>query len=169
VPTLEERVTIARPLNDVFRLLSHDDAEWLRPFIRIAAHKGERAGAELRSRLQPRDHAREGRPRVVTVDIGPPSVVVEGGAIELPMHLELTGYGCVFATLDGRLVLSEAPEGTSLTLAAGFEPPATMGSDLDDARVAQHAAQTAVRELIDTLRIAMENESSVKGIVEEPL
>ena len=168
MPTLEERVTIARPMDEVYQLLSHDETEWLQPFIRIAAHKGEKAGEDLRARLQGFTGDQSEQPRIVTVEVGAPAVLVEGAAIEVPIHLELGGYRCVFGSFHGRLLLSEADsQGTMLSLGGTFEPPAGMSGGLDDTLVAQHASQTAVRGLIDNLRIAMESESSLKGMVED--
>jgi len=167
VPMIEERVTIARPMDEVYQLLSHDDAEWLQPFIRIAAHKGEKAGGDLRARLRSQAEQPSDQPRVVTITVGAPSVLVEGAAIEVPVHLELTGYSNVFSLFHGRLLVSEGePSHTTLTLNGTFQPPPSMTGALDDTLVAQHAAQTAVRDLIDNLRIAMEDESSMKGMVE---
>ena len=167
MPTLEERVTIARPMDEVYQMLSHDDAEWLQPFVRIAAHKGEKAGGDLRARLQAHVEEQVDQPRVVTITVGEPSMLVEGAAIEVPIHLELTGYSNVFSAFHGRLLVSEAePNRTMVTLGGTFQPPTSMTGALDDTLVAQHAAQTAMRDLIDNLRIAMEDES-LKGLVED--
>src|SRR5260370_14073835 len=97
VSTVEEYVTIARPVDEVYRLVSHDETEWLQPFLRLAAHRGEKAGADLRARLQSRSNAVGEGPGTIAVTLGRPSVLVEGAAIEIPMHLESSGYRCIFA------------------------------------------------------------------------
>ena len=61
----DERVKIARPVDEVYRLLAHEETEWLLPFLRLAAHKGEKAGAELRARLQSRTEAPVDGPRTM--------------------------------------------------------------------------------------------------------
>src|SRR2546430_12246219 len=102
VSRVDERVKIARPVDEVYRLLAHEETEWLLPFLRLAAHKGEKAGAELRARLQSRPEAPVDGPRTIAVTLGRPSVLVEGAAIEIPVHLDSSGYRCVFASFDGR-------------------------------------------------------------------
>ena len=165
---VDERVRISRPVDEVFRLLSHEETEWLLPFLRLAAHKGEKAGEELRARLQsqPAASAADG-PRAIRVELGRPSVLVEGAAIEIPVHLDASGYRSVFTTFDGRLLLSRSgDDGTSLSFAGEYQPPPPVTGKLDDTLVAQHAAQTAIRDLLDKLCIAMESESSANRLVE---
>jgi uncharacterized membrane protein len=165
--TVDEHVTIARPVDEVFRLLTHEETEWLQPFLRLAAHKGEKAGAELRARLQSQQEAVAEGPRTIDVTIGRPSVLVEGAAIEIPLHLGSSGYRSMFTALAGRMLLSRADEQkTSLTLAGTYQPPVPVTGNLDDTLVVQHAAQTAIRDLLDKLRIAMESESSKNSLVE---
>lgn len=165
--TVEERVTIARPVDEVYRLLAHEETEWLQPFLRLAAYKGEKAGAELRARLQSQPVAVVEASRRIEVTLGRPSVLVEGAAIEIPLHLESRGYRCIFPALDGRMLLSRADEQkTNLSLAGTYQPPLPVTGNLDDTLVAQHAAQTAIRDLLDKLCIAMESESSKNSLVE---
>jgi hypothetical protein len=167
VSTVDERVTIARPVDEVYRLLTHEETEWLQPFLRLAAHKGEQAGAELRARLQSKEVAIADGPRTIDVTIGRPSVLVEGAAIEVPLHMETSGYTCMFTAWDGRMLLSRAEEhGTSLSLAGTYRLPPPVTGNLDDTLVAQHAAQTAIRDLLEKLCIAMESESSNNSLVE---
>jgi hypothetical protein len=167
VSTVDERVTIARPVDEVYRLLTHEETEWLQPFLRLAAHKGEKAGAELRARLQSKQVAIADGARTIDVTIGRPSVLVEGAAIEVPLHLETSGYRCMFTSWDGRMLLSRADEdGTSLSLAGSYRLPPPVTGNLDDTLVAQHAAQTAIRDLLEKLCIAMESESSKNSLVE---
>jgi hypothetical protein len=167
VSTIDERVTIARPVDEVYRLLTHEETEWLQPFLRLAAHKGEEAGAELRARLQSQPVAVAEASRTIEVTIGRPSVLVEGAAIEIPVHLESRGYRCIFTAFDGRMLLSRADEErTSLSLTGTYQPPLPLTGNLDDTLVAQHAAQTAIRDLLDKLCIAMESESSKNSLVE---
>ena len=164
---IDERVVIARPVDEVYRLLSHDETEWLQPFLRLAAHKGEKAGADLRARLQSRSNTVGEGPRTIAVTLGRPSVLVEGAAIEIPMHLVSSGYRCIFATFDGRMLLSRSDdERTKLSLEGTYQPPPQVTGNLDDSLVAQHAAQTAIRDLLDKLCIAMESESSTNRLVE---
>jgi uncharacterized membrane protein len=168
VSTVDERVTIARPVDEVYRLLTHEETEWLQPFLRLAAHKGEQAGTELRARLQSQQVVvvSEG-PRTIEVTIGRPSVLIEGAAIEIPLHLESSGYRSMFTALHGRMLLSRADEEkTSLSLAGTYQPPPPVTGNLDDTLVAQHAAQTAIRDLLEKLCIAMESESSKNSLVE---
>jgi len=165
--TVEEHVTIARPVDEVYRLLSHDETEWLQPFLRLAAHKGEEAGADLRARLQSRSNAVGESPRTIAVTLGRPSVLVEGAAIEIPVHLDSSGYRCIFAAFDGRMVLSRSDDGrTRLSLGGTYQPPPAVTGNLDDSLVAQHSAQTAIRDLLDKLCIAMESESSTNQLVD---
>jgi hypothetical protein len=167
VSTVDERVTIARPVDEVYRLLTHEETEWLQPFLRLAAHKGERAGDELRARLESQAVAVAEASRTIEVTIGRPSVLVEGAAIEIPLHLESTGYRCMFTALDGRLLLSRADEErTNLSLSGTYQPARPVTGNLDDSLVAQHAAQTAIRDLLEKLCIAMESESSKNSLVE---
>ena len=164
---VDERVRIARPVDEVYRLLSHEETEWLLPFLRLAAHKGEKAGAELRARLQSDIRTTTDSPRTISVTLGRPSVLVEGAAIEIPVHLDSSGYRSVFPAFDGRMLLSRSgEEGTSLSFAGEYKPPPPVTGNLDDTLVAQHAAQTAVRDLLDKLCIAMESESSTNRVVE---
>lgn len=164
---VDERVKIARPVDEVYRLLSHEETEWLLPFLRLAAHKGEKAGEELRARLQFGPAAASDGPRTITVELGRPSVLVEGAAIEIPVHLDSSGYRCVFPSFDGRMLLSRSgDDGTSLSVAGEYQPPPPVTGNLDDSLVAQHAAQTTVRDLLDKLCIAMESESSTNRVVE---
>ena len=159
--TVEERVTIDRPVDEVYRLLSHEETEWLQPFLRLAAHRGEQAGSELRARLKPGTSARADGPRTVDVTLGRPTVLVEGNAIEIPVRIDTNGYRCVFSTLEARLLLSKSPdEKTSLSLLGAYHEPDPVTGGIDDSLVAQHAAQTTVRDLLDNLRVAMESESS---------
>jgi hypothetical protein len=167
VSTVEEGVTIARPVDEVYRLLSHEETEWLLPFLRLAAHKGEKAGAELRARLQSQAVQAAQGPRTIDVTLGRPSVLVEGAAIEIPVHLDSSGYKNIFTAFDGRILLSRSnDERTNLSLAGSYQPPQLVTGNLDDTLVAQHAAQTAIRDLLDKLCIAMESESSMNSLVE---
>jgi hypothetical protein len=167
VSTVEERVTINRPVDEVYRLLSHDETEWLHPVLRLAAHRGELAGTDLRARLKPGTVARADGPRVVTVSLARPTVLVEGNAIEIGIHVETNGYRCVFESLDGRLLLSRSDqEQTSLSLLGAFREPAPLTGGIDDSLVAQHAAQTTIRTLLEHLAIAMESETSRNQVVE---
>ena len=159
--SVEERVTIDRPVDEVYRLLSHDETEWLQPFLRLAAHRGEQAGADLRARLKPGFPSRAENPRTVDVTLGRPTVLVEGNAIEIGIHIETIGYRCVFASLDARVLLSKSEDDkTSLSLLGAYLEPEPLTGGIDDSLVAQHAAQTTVRTLLDNLRVAMETESS---------
>ena len=159
--TVEERVTIDRPVDEVYRLLSHDETEWLQPFLRLAAHRGELAGADLRARLKPGMSARAEGPRTIAVTVGRPTVLVEGNAIEIGINIETNGYRCVFPSLEARLLISKAEDDkASLTLLGAYAEPDPLTGGIDDSLVAQHAAQTTVRVLLDNLRVAMESESS---------
>ena len=164
--SVEERVTIDRPVDEVYRLLSHEETEWLQPFLRLAAHRGEQAGSELRARLKPGSSVRADGPRTVDVTLGRPTVLVEGNAIEIPARIETDGYRNVFISLDARLLLSKSPDDkTSLSLLGAYQEPEPMTGGIDDSLVAQHAAQTTVRDLLDNLRVAMESESSLNTAV----
>jgi len=166
VSTVEERITIDRPVDEVYQLLSHDETEWLQPFLRLAAHRGEQAGADLRARLKPGLSARAEGPRTVDVTLGRPTVLVEGNAIEIGIHIETNGYRCVFTTLEARMLISKAEEDkTSLSLLGAYREPEPVTGGIDDSLVAQHAAQTTVRVLLDNLRVAMESESSPNTVV----
>ena len=159
--TVEERVTIDRPVDEVYRLLSHEETEWLQPFLRLAAHRGEQAGADLRARLKPGMVSRSDGPRTVIVTLGRPTVLVEGNAIEIGVHIDTNGYRCVFPALEARMLLSKsADDKTSLSLLGAYREPEPLTGGIDDSLVAQHAAQTTVRDLLDNLRVAMETESS---------
>lgn len=165
--TVEERVTIDRPVDEVFRLLSHEETEWLLPFIRLAAHKGEQAGTDLRARLKPGPVVRAESHRTVTVTLGRPTVLVEGSAIEIGIRIETNGYRCVFSALEGRILLSRSGESkTSLSVLGAYRDPQPITGGIDDSLVAQHAAQTTVRDLLDTLCVAMESESSMNTMFE---
>jgi hypothetical protein len=164
--TVDERVTIDRPVDQVYQLLSHDETEWLQPFLRLAAHRGEQAGADLRARLKPGLSARADGPRTIGVTLGRPTVLVEGNAIEIGIHIETQGYRCVFPKLEARLLISKSGENkTSLSLVGGYGEPEPFTGGIDDSLVAQHAAQTTVRDLLDNLRVAMESESSPNTVV----
>lgn len=164
--SVEERVTIARPVDEVYRLLSHDESEWLQPFLRLAAHRGEQAGADLRARLKPGTATHADGPRTITVTLGRPTVLVEGNAIEIPIQIETNGYRCVFTQLEARLLLSKSHDDkTSLSLLGAYHEPEPLTGGIDDSLVAQHAAQTTVRHLLENLRVAMESESSPNTVV----
>jgi hypothetical protein len=164
--TVEEQVTIDRPVDEVYRLLSHEESEWLQPFLRLAAHAGEQAGADLRGRLKPGFSARAEGARTITVTLGRPTVLVEGHAIEIGICIETNGYRCVFTALDARLLLSKSHDHkTSLSLLGAYGGPEPTTGGIDDSLVAQHAAQTTVRFLLDNLRVAMESESSPNTVV----
>ena len=159
--TVEERVTIDRPVDEVYRLLSHEETEWLQPFLRLSAHRGELAGSALRVRLKPGLSVRTDGPRTVSVTLGRPTVLVEGKAIEIGIQIETNGYRCVFPSLDARLLVSKSDDDkTSLSLLGAYREPEPLTGGIDDSLVAQHAAQTTVRDLLDNLRVAMESESS---------
>ena len=166
--TVEERITIDRPVDDVYRLLSHEETDWLQTFLRLAAHKGEKAGADLRARLKPGlrvTHA-DG-PRTIEVTLGRPTVLVEGNAIEIPIRLQTNGYRCVFPELEGRLLLSRSNgENSSLSLLGAYREPEPVTGGIDDSLVSQHAAQTTVRDLLANLCVAMESESSRNTLVD---
>jgi hypothetical protein len=51
-------------------------------------------------------------------------------------------------------------------LAGTYRLPPPVTGNLDDTLVAQHAAQTAIRDLLEKLCIAMESESSKNSLVE---
>ena len=159
--TVEERVTIDRAVDEVYRLLSHEETEWLQPFLRLAAHRGEQAGADLRARLKPGSSARVEGPRTVDVALGRPTVLVDGNAIEIGIRIETNGYRCVFTSLEARMLLAKSAEDkTSLSLLGAYREPEPLTGGIDDSLVAQHAAQTTVRDLLENLRVAMESESS---------
>jgi hypothetical protein len=166
--TVEERIDIDRPVDEVYRLLSHEETEWLLPFLRLAAHKGENAGHGLRARLKPDVVAAAGEgPRTIAVTMGRPTVLVEGNAIEIPIKLETKGYRCVFPEFEGRLLVSKARgEKTSLSVLGAYREPEPVTGGIDDSLVSQHAAQTTIRDLLDKLSVAMESESSRNTLVE---
>jgi hypothetical protein len=51
-------------------------------------------------------------------------------------------------------------------LGGTYQPALPITGNLDDSLVAQHAAQTAIRDLLEKLCIAMESESSKNSLVE---
>jgi hypothetical protein len=166
--TIDERITIDRPVDEVYRLLSHEETEWLQPFIRLAAHRGEAAGNELRGRLKPGLSVPPQSPRTVAVDLGRATVLVEGNAIEIPIRIQTNGYRCVFGSLDGRVLLSKSGnEKTSLSILAQYHEPQPVTGGIDDSLVAQHAAQTTIHHLLGNLCVAMESESPQNTLVED--
>ena len=56
-------------------------------------------------------------------------------------------------------------EMTSLSILGAYREPEPLTGGIDDSLVAQHAAQTMVRDLLDNLRVAMESESSPNTVV----
>jgi hypothetical protein len=164
---LEERIVIDRPVDDVHRVLSHEESDWLEPFLRLAAHKGERAGMDLRARLKHGAATTPDMPRTVRVALGSPTVHVEGNAIEIPISIRTRGYRCVFPTLDGRLLIARAEgEKTSLSLRGVYGAPVPVTGGIDDSLVAQLAAQTTLRDLLQNLCLAMESDTSRNTMAE---
>ncbi|MGZ6557109.1 MAG: hypothetical protein ACXVEY_09730 [Actinomycetota bacterium] len=163
---VEERVAIARPADEVYQLLTHEEPEWLLPFLRIAAHNGEQAGFELRARLRAQAKLRSEGPKTMVISLGNASVDVDAGVVEIPFHWEAAGYKSIFPLLDGRLLVKAIGEHTELVLQGEYRTPPPVSGDLDDTLVAHHAAQVAVRDLLSNLRTAMEDESSRKDLVE---
>lgn len=169
VTRIEERVAISRPADEIYQLLTHDEPEWLLPFLRIAAHNGEQAGFDLRARLRGQPRLRSEAEKRIVVSLGNATVNVDGGTVEIPFRWESGGYKSVFPVLDGTLVIRTVDEErTEVILEGAYQTPAPVSGDLDDTLVAHHAAQTAVKDLLSNLRSAMEEESSRKDLVEGP-
>jgi hypothetical protein len=167
VSTVDEQVIIDRPVDEVYRLLSHEETDWLQPFLRLAAHKGERAGSDLRARLKPGLVAAPDGPRTIGVALGRPTVLVEDNAIEIPIRLATNGYRCVFPEFEGRALVSKSGDNkTSLSVLGAYREPTPITGGIDDSLVAQLAAQTTVRDLLENLCVAMETESSRNTLVE---
>jgi hypothetical protein len=167
---IEESVVIGRSVDEVYQLLTHEQTEWMQPFLRIAAHKGEEAGFDLRARLRPHPTERAEEPRSTSVRLGSPSVLVDGRSIEVPFSWEARGYRCVFQAFEGHLVITPAPDDQAkLSIMGSYLAPRPVTGDLDDTLVDHHASQTAIKDLLLNLQIAMETVSSEKDLVEDSM
>lgn len=160
VHRVRQAVAVDMPDGEIVDVLLHRPEDWLVPFVRIAAHRGEEAGLRLlalfgRSALAPVSEARN-----VAAFIGHAGLRGEG--VEIDVRLETTGYATVFPSLEGRFVISPgSPVSTLVGLEGGFAMPATVDGRIG-LIVAELAAQTTVLDLLRSLRTAL-NELSHRG------
>jgi hypothetical protein len=158
---IDEGIEIACPVEDLFSLFTLERIDWLWPFLRLAAHEGDLAAGRARTLTD----AKGSRSRVVSFEREGQSLLVESGAIEIPIRWRNQGYDQVFSTLDGRILLSAVGDDRAELRIQGTCDAADQNRD-ENSRIG--ADRSAVRNLLSNLRTAVEADSSQKALAEGP-
>jgi len=155
---IDEGIEIACPVEELFSLFTLERIDWIWPFLRLAAHEGDLVAG--RARRQHPEKPAGGR--TVSFDRDGQSLLIESGAIEIPIRWRNHGYQWVFTTLEGRLLLKAIDEDHAELRIQGtcdsFDETTDATPDGSD--------RSAVRNLLLNLRTAVEADSSQKALAE---
>ncbi|MBI4730449.1 MAG: SRPBCC family protein [Acidobacteria bacterium] len=152
---LQESVRVGCPLGVVAEILAHRPGDWLRPFLRIASHEGDAVGTKLRATLGRAPGGPLAMRKAVLVTLGEPEISEE--SVVVPVRWEAAGYRALFPVFEGRFLLRPAGDGeTEVALSGRYDPPGSVVGDVVDRLVARRAAEVSVRNLLENLRVAVE-------------
>lgn len=147
-----QSTSIDRSLEDLVEILSARPADWVVPFLRIAAHAGEAAAGRSLGQSSPPG------PRLVTVELGDP-IEDDLDEVVVPLRWRTSGFRWVPTSFAGRVAIHRLSAGGSLVRMEGSYvlPDSTSGP------AATHAASVAVEATIATflrsLRAAAEEQA----------
>jgi hypothetical protein len=148
-------------------LLSHQPSDWLTPFIRIASHRGEEAGREVRARVAKRERPPFQANREAVLLLGEPRLVLDRNAITIPMRWISAGYRALFSVFEGEIILQAIDDHTSELLIEGEYGEAGASPDDPDALAGDAAAEMGLRTLLDYLRTAIEAQLGTASLIDE--
>ena len=156
---IDEALEIACPVEELYSLFTLERIDWIWPFLRLAAHEGDLVAGRARRQIPEKPLGG----RTVSFDREGHSLLIESGAIEIPVRWRNQGYQWVFESLEGRLLLSAVDTDTSELRIQGT----CDGTDdpTNDA-TPDGADRVAVRNLLLNLRTAGEADTSQKALAE---
>ncbi|MGH2785623.1 MAG: hypothetical protein ACRDJ1_10190 [Actinomycetota bacterium] len=150
-------IRIERPFDELAELLAVRPADWLIPFVRIAAYAGEAtAGRSVQIPSLP------GK-RQISVDLLP--LVAGDGFQELvvPIRWRTAGFDWVPPSYAGRLFLRRLSHNVSeVTLDGSYALPSTV-NDERHAHATQVATQATVMTLLRSFQVAVEEQARQTG------
>ncbi|HJR19517.1 MAG TPA: hypothetical protein VJ922_07335 [Actinomycetota bacterium] len=150
-------IRIERPFDELAELLSIRPADWLVPFVRIAAYAGEAAAG--RSIHIPSPPGK----RQISVELFP--VAAGDGYEELvvPLRWRTAGFDWVPPSYAGRLFLRGISNRVSeITLDGSYALPAS-ALDQRHALATQVATQATVMTLLRSFQVAVEEQARQTG------
>jgi hypothetical protein len=152
------RGTMPWPLEEVADLLTHQPSDWLEPFLRIAAHMGDKEGAALASTLG-REMGQTGGERNARIVVRGRRVPAGVTSSTISFRWYTDGYHTVFPMLEGRFVLERLPDAQTAVMIEGrLTPPDTL-TDPAGRIIARRAAMATSARLLTSLRAALEERS----------
>lgn len=149
-------IRIERPFDELSELLSFRPADWLLPFVRIAAYTGEAAAGRSIHVPSPPGH------RQISVELSTPANG-EDGEITVPIRLRTSGFDWVPPAYAGRLILQRfSNHECDLTLEGSYALPST-ASEERHAHASEVATQVTVLTLLRSFQVAVEEQARQTG------
>lgn len=167
--SLSEKVRIAFPVADLNALLSKH-AEDLLPFIRISSHEGDSVAEGPQSTFE---EAVTSAGLVPSAQIRMLAVLIgrtrhghqDGPSIRLPIRWETSGYRVLFNEFHGFFVTHSATSKEStLGLEGTYDVPIPLRGDEAMDSLCRRAARRACRNLLENLKVAVEEVLSEKAL-----
>jgi len=150
-------IRIERPIDELAELLSVRPADWLVPFVRIAAYSGEAAAGRAVHVPSPPGH------RQISVELFSSDSGEDSGEIVVPIRWRTSGFDWVPPTYAGRLILRRASnQATDLVLEGSYALPSTAIEERD-ASATEVATQVAVLTLLRSFCVAVEEQARQTG------
>lgn len=150
-------IRIERPIDELAELLSVRPADWLVPFVRIAAYSGEAAAGRSVHVPSPPGH------RQISVELSSSAAGEDFGEYVVPIRWRTSGFDWVPPTYAGRLILRRASnQATDLVLEGSYALPSTAIEERD-ASATEVATQVTVLTLLRSFRVAVEEQARQTG------
>lgn len=150
-------IRIDRPIDELAELLSIRPADWLVPFVRIAAYTGEAAAGRSVHVPSPPGH------RQISVELFQTASGDGYSEIVVPIRWRTAGFDWVPPAYAGRLILRRASSGsTEVTLEGSYALPATAFEERH-ATASEVATQATVLTLLRSFRVAVEEQARQTG------
>ena len=150
-------IRIERPIDELAELLSVRPADWLVPFVRIAAYNGEAAAGRAVDVPSPPGH------RQISVELFSSAAADDFGEFVVPIRWRTSGFDWVPPAYAGRLILHRASgDATELTLEGSYALPST-ATEERHASATEVATQVTVLTLLRSFRVAVEEQARQTG------
>jgi hypothetical protein len=144
---------IDSPFEDVAELLSARPADWIVPFLRIAAHAGEAAaGRSVRLTSPPGS-------RRLTVELLDPTLSPDEEELVVPLRWRTDGFRWVPPSYAGRIVVRRVSSRACEMLFEGSYALPGSARDRADADAAAVATEAALATFLRSFRVAVEEQA----------
>ena len=150
-------IRIDRPFDELAELLSLQPADWLVPFLRIAAHAGEAsAGRTLRVPSPPGS-------RRISIELLTPEGGDHMSELVVPIRWRTAGFDWVTPSYAGRLYLRRVSARSSEVVLDGSYVLPIGVTDGAHAAAAEVAIQVTVSTLLRSFAVAVEEQARQTG------